>query len=172
MGERPCMATCNRHAKLSAPIIVPFGGRALAGGCGWPQRPIFILAERVGTRSGYPRVNIGFVTAMVWRSCGAAFTEKRAFELITNRRTYSTRKCTLDSALSIRVFADENSTSLSKPCPVAELSPPLLSCSRNNMLYHTDAMRFEAAPPAMKPGSRPIALAKVTETARRHIKDA
>ena len=66
------------------PIVAAVRGRALAGGCGLATACDLILATE-SARFGYPEVNIGFVPAMVMAILRRSISEKRAFELITER---------------------------------------------------------------------------------------
>ncbi len=70
------------------PIVAAVRGRALAGGCGLATACDLVIAE-ASAKFGYPEVNIGFVPAMVMAILRRNIGEKRAFELIVERRVSS-----------------------------------------------------------------------------------
>ena len=147
------------------PIIAAVHGRALAGGCGLATAADIILAAE-SAQFGYPEVNIGFVPAMVMAILRRCVSEKRAFELIATGDVINAQTA-FDYGLVNRVFADETfdvdveafaSRLASKPASALMLSKQLL--------YHTDAMSFEAA---IEAGVQTNAIARSTEDCKRGI---
>jgi len=147
------------------PIIAAVRGRALAGGCGLATAADIILAAE-SAQFGYPEVNIGFVPAMVMAMLRRCVSEKRAFELITTGDVIDSQTA-FDYGLVNRVFADETfevdveafATRL------ASKSASALMLSKQ-LLYHTDAMSFEAA---LEAGVQTNAIARSTEDCKRGI---
>ena len=147
------------------PIIAAVRGRALAGGCGLATAADLILAAE-SARFGYPEVNIGFVPAMVMAILRRSVSERRAFELITTGDVI-TAQTAFDYGLINRVFADETfdvevEAFASK---LASKSASALMLSKQ-LLYHIDAMGFEAAIDA---GVQINAIARSTEDCKRGI---
>ncbi len=147
------------------PIIAAVRGRALAGGCGLATAADLILASE-SAKFGYPEVNIGFVPAMVMAILRRSLSEKRAFELITTGETISAQTA-LDYGMINSVFADETfeldvEAFASK---LAAKSASAITLSKR-LLYHMDAMGFEAA---IEAGVETNAIARMTEDMKRGV---
>jgi methylglutaconyl-CoA hydratase len=145
------------------PIIAAVRGRALAGGCGVATAADIILAAE-SAQFGYPEVNIGFVPAMVMAILRRCVSEKRAFELITTGDVISAQ-IAFDYGLINRVFADEtfDVDVEAFASRLASKSASALMLSKQ-LLYHTDAMSFEAA---LEAGVQTNAIARSTEDCKR-----
>ncbi len=151
-----------RHPR---PIIAAVRGRALAGGCGLATAADIILACE-SAQFGYPEVNIGFVPAMVMAILRRSVSEKRAFELIAGGDIISARVA-LEMGMINRVFADEGFENEVEAYAsrMAKKSASAVSLSKH-LLYHMDAMGFEAA---LEAGVEVNAIARMTEDYRRGI---
>ena len=147
------------------PIIAAVRGRALAGGCGLATATDIILAAE-SAQFGYPEVNVGFVPAMVMAILRRCVSEKRAFELITTGDVINAQTA-FDFGLVNRVFADEtfNVDVEAFASRLASKSASALMLSKQ-LLYHTDAMSFEAA---IEAGIQTNASARSTEDCKRGI---
>jgi methylglutaconyl-CoA hydratase len=147
------------------PIIAAVRGRALAGGCGLATAADIILAAE-SAQFGYPEVNIGFVPAMVMAILRRCVSEKRAFELITTGDVINAQTA-FDFGLVNRVFADEtfdvDVEAFASRLATKSASALMLS---KQLLYHTDAMSFEAA---IEAGVQTNAIARSTEDFKRGI---
>lgn len=147
------------------PIIAAVRGRALAGGCGLATAADMILAAE-SAQFGYPEVNIGFVPAMVMAILRRCVSEKRAFELITTGDVINAQTA-FDFGLVNRVFADEtfdvDVEAFASRLATKSASALMLS---KQLLYHTDAMSFEAA---IEAGVQTNAIARSTEDFKRGI---
>lgn len=141
------------------PIIAAVRGRALAGGCGLATATDIILAAE-SAHFGYPEVNVGFVPAMVMAILRRCVSEKRAFELITTGDVINAQTA-FDFGLVNRVFADEtfDVDVEAFASRLASKSASALMLSKQ-LLYHTDAMSFEAA---IEAGVQTNAIARSTE---------
>lgn len=160
MGEM--FIAMRRHPR---PIVAAVRGRALAGGCGIATACDLILASE-SAQFGYPEVNIGFIPAMVMAILRRSVSEKRAFELIT-RGEIITARAALDLGLINRVFADDEFDARveSYLSDLAAKSASAVSLSKN-LLYHMDAMTFEAA---IESGVQLNAIARMTEDCKRGV---
>ena len=147
------------------PIVAAVRGRALAGGCGLATACDLIVAAE-SAKFGYPEVNIGFVPAMVMAILRRSLSEKRAFEMITTGEIISAQTAS-DYGMINALFADETfeldvdafvSKLASKSASAIMLSKPLL--------YHMDAMGFEAA---IEAGVETNAIARMTDDMKRGV---
>jgi methylglutaconyl-CoA hydratase len=147
------------------PIIAAVRGRALAGGCGLATACDIILASE-SAQFGYPEVNIGFVPAMVMAVLRRSVSEKRAFEMITRGEIFSAR-ATMEIGLVNRVFADDQFDSEvgAYVSQMAAKSASAVSLCKS-LLYHMDAMSFEAA---IEAGVQMNAIARMTEDCKRGV---
>jgi methylglutaconyl-CoA hydratase len=160
MGEM--FIAMRRHPR---PIVAAVRGRALAGGCGIATACDLILASE-SAQFGYPEVNIGFIPAMVMAILRRSVSEKRAFELITRGEIITARDA-LDLGLINRLFADDEFDARveSYLSDLAAKSASAVSLSKN-LLYHMDAMTFEAA---IEAGVQLNAIARMTEDCKRGV---
>jgi len=151
-----------RHPR---PIIAAVRGRALAGGCGVATACDIILASE-SAQFGYPEVNIGFIPAMVMVILRRNLSEKRAFELITRGDVIGARTA-LEIGLINRVFAEESFDTQVETYvnELAAKSASAVSLSKN-LLYHMDAMSFEAA---LEAGVQLNAITRMTEDCKRGV---
>ena len=147
------------------PIIAAVRGRALAGGCGLATAADIILAAE-SAQFGYPEVNIGFVPAMVMAILRRCVSEKRAFELIATGDVFNAQTA-FDFGLVNRVFADEtfDVDVEAFASRLASKSASALMLSKQ-LLYHMDAMSFEAA---IEAGVQTNAIARSTTDCKRGI---
>ena len=147
------------------PIIAAVRGRALAGGCGLATAADIILAAE-SAQFGYPEVNIGFVPAMVMAILRRCVSEKRAFELIATGDVFNAQTA-FDFGLVNRVFADEtfDVDVEAFASRLASKSASALMLSKQ-LLYHMDAMSFEAA---IEAGVQTNAIARSTADCKRGI---
>ena len=147
------------------PILAAVRGRALAGGCGLATATDIILASE-SARFGYPEVNIGFVPAMVMAILRRSLSEKRAFELITTGEIISAQTA-LDFGMINSVFADEtfDLDVEAYALKLAGKSASAISLSKR-LLYHMDAMGFEAA---VEAGVETNAIARMTDDMKRGV---
>jgi methylglutaconyl-CoA hydratase len=151
-----------RHPR---PIIAAVRGRALAGGCGVATACDIILASE-SAQFGYPEVNIGFIPAMVMVILRRNISEKRAFELITRGEIVGARAA-LEMGLINRVFADDEFDAQVEAYvnQMAAKSASAVSLAKN-LLYHMDAMSFEAA---LEAGVQLNAITRMTEDCKRGV---
>ena len=147
------------------PIVAAVRGRALAGGCGLATAADIILAAE-SAKFGYPEVNIGFVPAMVMAILRRSLSEKRAFEMITTGEIISAQTA-FDYGMINRVFADET-FDLDVDAYVSKLASKSASAIMltKRLLYHMDAMSFEAA---IEAGVETNAIARMTEDMKRGV---
>jgi methylglutaconyl-CoA hydratase len=151
-----------RHPR---PIIAAIRGRALAGGCGVATACDIVLASE-SAQFGYPEVNIGFIPAMVMVILRRNLSEKRAFELITRGEVIGAREA-LEIGLINRVFADDEFDAQVEAYinQIAAKSASAVSLAKN-LLYHMDAMSFEAA---LEAGVQLNAITRMTEDCKRGV---
>jgi methylglutaconyl-CoA hydratase len=151
-----------RHPR---PIIAAVRGRALAGGCGVATACDIILASE-SAQFGYPEVNIGFIPAMVMAILRRNISEKRAFEMITRGEIIGAHAA-LEIGLINRVFADEEFESQVDAYvnQMTAKSGSAVSLAKN-LLYHMDAMSFEAA---LEAGVQLNAITRMTEDCKRGV---
>ena len=151
-----------RHPR---PIIAAVRGRALAGGCGLATACDIILAAQ-SAQFGYPEVNIGFIPAMVMAVLRRSVSEKRAFELITKGEIISAQDAA-DMGLVNRVFPDEEFEEKVDEY-VAQMAIKSASAVMlaKGLLYHMDAMTFEAA---LEAGVQLNAITRMTEDCKRGV---
>ncbi len=145
-----------RHPR---PIVAAVHGRALAGGCGLATAADIIVAAH-SAQFGYTEVNIGFVPAIVMAILRRSLPEKRAFELIAGGEIISAETAS-QCGLINRVFPDETfgtdvEAYVSK---LASKSASAVMLSKH-LLYHIDAMGFEAA---IEAGVEINAIARMTK---------
>jgi methylglutaconyl-CoA hydratase len=147
------------------PIVASVRGRALAGGCGVATACDIVLASE-SAQFGYPEVNIGFIPAMVMVILRRNLSEKRAFELITRGDVIGARAA-LEIGLINRVFADDDFDAQVETY-VSELAAKSASAVSlaKNLLYHMDAMSFEAA---LEAGVQLNAITRMTEDCKRGV---
>ena len=151
-----------RHPR---PIIAAVRGRALAGGCGVATACDIVLASE-SAQFGYPEVNIGFIPAMVMVILRRNLSEKRAFELITRGEVIGAREA-LEIGLINRVFDDDDFDAQVEAyvSQMAAKSASAMSLAKN-LLYHMDAMSFEAA---LEAGVQLNAITRMTEDCKRGV---
>jgi methylglutaconyl-CoA hydratase len=151
-----------RHPR---PIVAAVRGRALAGGCGLATACDIILASQ-SAQFGYPEVNIGFIPAMVMAILRRSVSEKRAFELITTGEVI-TASAAADMGMINRVFSDEEFEQEVEAYAgrLARKSASAVSLAKN-LLYHMDAMTFDAA---LEAGVQMNAITRMTEDCKRGV---
>jgi methylglutaconyl-CoA hydratase len=147
------------------PVVAAVRGRALAGGCGLATACDFILADE-SAQFGYPEVNIGFIPAMVMAILRRSLSEKRALEMIVSGEILSA-PAALAAGLVNRVYtsAEFESSVEAYIGKLAAKSASAISLSKH-LLYHMDAMGFEAA---LEAGVQANAIARMTDDCRSGI---
>jgi methylglutaconyl-CoA hydratase len=147
------------------PIVAAVRGRALAGGCGLATACDLIVAAE-SAKFGYPEVNIGFVPAMVMAILRRSLSEKRAFEMITTGEIISAQTAS-DYGMINSIFADET-FELDVDAFVSKLASKSASAIMlsKRLLYHMDAMGFEAA---IEAGVETNAIARMTDDMKRGV---
>jgi methylglutaconyl-CoA hydratase len=147
------------------PIVAAVRGRALAGGSGLATACDLVVAAE-SAKFGYPEVNIGFVPAMVMAILRRSLSEKRAFEMITTGEIISAQTAS-DYGMINSIFADETfeldvEAFVSK---LASKSASAITLSKR-LLYHMDAMGFEAA---IEAGVETNAIARMTDDMKQGV---
>jgi len=137
--------------RLPHPIVAAVRGLATAAD--------IILAEH-SAQFGYPEVNIGFIPAMVMAILRRSISEKAAFELIVSGEALPAARA-LEIGLIHHVFPDERFDD-EVEAYVARLAakPPSAVTLSKNLLYHMDALTFEAA---LQAGVDANVIARMTE---------
>lgn len=145
--------------RMRKPVVALVRGRALAGGCGLATACDLVLASE-GAQFGYPEVRIGFVPAMVMAILRRNVSEKRAFELIALGQPIGAAEAERIGLVN-RVFTEELFTAQAGEvlADLAERSPSAVQLSKR-LLYHSDAMGFEAA---IRAGADLNVLARTTD---------
>jgi methylglutaconyl-CoA hydratase len=145
--------------RMRKPVVALVRGRALAGGCGLATACDLVLAAE-GAQLGYPEVRIGFVPAMVMAILRRNVSEKRAFELIARGKPIAAAEAEriglVNQVVPDEIFAAEAEALLAD---LAERSPSAVQLSKR-LLYHSDAMGFEAA---VRAGADMNVLARMTD---------
>ncbi len=130
--------------RMRKPVVALVRGRALAGGCGLATACDLVLASDDAS-FGYPEVAIGFVPAMVMAILRRSVSEKRAFELIAGATPIPAAEAEriglINRVLPATRFDEEADAYLAA---LAARSASAVQLSKR-LLYHTDAMNFEAA---------------------------
>lgn len=151
--------------RLRVPVVAAVRGRALAGGSGLATACDIVLAAR-SARFGYPEVKIGFVPAMVMAILRRNVSEKRAFELIARGAEISAGEAEriglINHVYDDRTFEAEVEKYVTGFEKVSR-SAVMLS---KQLLYHIDAMTFEAA---IRSGADVNTIARMTEDCRKGI---
>ena len=145
--------------RMRKPVVALVRGRALAGGCGLATACDLVLAAE-GAQFGYPEVRIGFVPAMVMAITRRNVSEKRAFDLLVRAQAVGAAEAERIGLISRVVpddaFAAEADALLAE---LAERSPSAVQLTKR-LLYHSDAMGFEAA---VRAGADLNVLARMTD---------
>ncbi|MEW5926372.1 MAG: enoyl-CoA hydratase-related protein [Gemmatimonadota bacterium] len=145
--------------RMRKPVVALVRGRALAGGCGLATACDLVLAAE-GAQFGYPEVKIGFVPAMVMAITRRNVSEKRAFDLLVRAQPVAAveaeRIGLVNRVVPDDAFAAEADALLAE---LAERSPSAVQLTKR-LLYHSDAMGFEAA---VRAGADLNVLARMTD---------
>jgi len=145
--------------RMRKPVVALVRGRALAGGCGLATACDLVLAAE-GAQFGYPEVKIGFVPAMVMAILRRNVSEKRAFDLLVRAQPIAAAEAEriglVNRVVPDDAFAAEADALLAE---LAERSPSAVQLTKR-LLYHSDAMGFEAA---VRAGADLNVLARMTE---------
>lgn len=145
--------------RMRKPVVALVRGRALAGGCGLATACDLVLAAE-GAQFGYPEVKIGFVPAMVMAILRRNVSEKRAFDLLVRARPIPAAEAEriglVNRVVPDDAFAAEADALLAE---LAERSPSAVQLTKR-LLYHSDAMGFEAA---IRAGADLNVLARMTD---------
>jgi methylglutaconyl-CoA hydratase len=148
--------------QMRKPVVALVRGRALAGGCGLATACDLVLAAE-SAQLGYPEVRIGFVPAMVMAILRRSVSEKRAFELIVRGHAVmapeAERIGLINHAIPDASFDEQAGAFLAD---LAERSPSAVRLSKR-LLYHADAMGFEAA---LRAGADVNVVARATDDLR------
>lgn len=144
---------------MRKPVVALVRGRALAGGCGLATACDLVLAAE-GAQFGYPEVKIGFVPAMVMAILRRNVSEKRAFDLLVRAQPVAAAEAEriglVNRVVPDDAFAAEADALLAE---LAERSPSAVQLTKR-LLYHSDAMGFEAA---IRAGADLNVLARMTD---------
>jgi methylglutaconyl-CoA hydratase len=148
--------------RMRKPVVALVRGRALAGGCGLATACDLVLAAE-SAQLGYPEVRIGFVPAMVMAILRRNVSEKRAFELIVRGNPISAAEAERIGLIN-HVFADDAFEAEAGAVlrDLAERSASAVQLSKR-LLYHSDAMGFEAA---IRAGADVNVVARATDDMR------
>lgn len=148
--------------RLRKPVVALVRGRALAGGCGLATACDLVLAA-ADARFGYPEVRIGFVPAMVMAILRRNVSEKRAFELVVRGEPISAGEAERIGLVN-QVFSDDAFDARADEylADLAGRSASAVQLSKR-LLYHTDALPFEAA---LRAGADLNVLARTTDDLR------
>ena len=151
--------------RMRKPVVALVRGRALAGGCGLATACDLVLAAE-SAQFGYPEVKIGFVPAMVMAILRRNVSEKRAFELIVRGAPVSAAEAERIGLIN-HVFADDAFERETEAylADLADRSPSAVQLSKR-LLYHSDAMGFEAA---VRAGADVNVVARMTEDLREGV---
>ncbi len=145
--------------RMRKPVVALVRGRALAGGCGLATACDLVLAAE-GAQFGYPEVKIGFVPAMVMAILRRNVSEKRAFDLLVRAQPIGAAEAEriglVNRVVADDAFAAEADALLAE---LAERSPSAVQLTKR-LLYHSDAMGFEAA---IRAGADLNVLARMTD---------
>jgi methylglutaconyl-CoA hydratase len=145
--------------RMRKPVVALVRGRALAGGCGLATACDLVLAAE-GAQFGYPEVKIGFVPAMVMAILRRNVSEKRAFDLLVRAQPVAAAEAEriglVNRVVPDDAFAAEADALLGE---LAERSPSAVQLTKR-LLYHSDAMGFEAA---IRAGADLNVLARMTD---------
>ena len=145
--------------RMRKPVVALVRGRALAGGCGLATSCDLVLAAE-GAQFGYPEVRIGFVPAMVMAILRRNVSEKRAFDLLVRAQPVAAAEAEriglVNRVVADDAFAAEADALLAE---LAERSPSAVQLTKR-LLYHSDAMGFEAA---IRAGADLNVLARMTD---------
>jgi methylglutaconyl-CoA hydratase len=145
--------------RMRKPVVALVRGRALAGGCGLATACDLVLAAE-GAQFGYPEVRIGFVPAMVMAILRRNVSEKRAFDLLVRAQPIGAAEAEriglVNRVVPDDAFATEADALLAE---LAERSPSAVQLTKR-LLYHSDAMGFEAA---IRAGADLNVLARMTD---------
>ncbi len=145
--------------RMRKPVVALVRGRALAGGCGLATACDLVLAAE-GAQFGYPEVRIGFVPAMVMAILRRNVSEKRAFDLLVRAQPIAAAEAEriglVNRVVADDAFAAEADALLAE---LAERSPSAVQLTKR-LLYHSDAMGFEAA---VRAGADLNVLARMTD---------
>jgi methylglutaconyl-CoA hydratase len=147
------------------PLVAAVRGRALAGGCGIATACDLVLAAE-SAQFSYTEVNIGFVPAIVMAILRRSVSEKRAFELIATGEVITAAEARSIGMIN-RVYPDADfESNVERYVASLAVKPASAVSLSKTLLYHTDAMTFEAA---IEAGVHGNALARMTEEARHGI---
>ena len=145
--------------RMRKPVVALVRGRALAGGCGLATACDLVLAAE-SAQFGYPEVRIGFVPAMVMAILRRNVSEKRAFDLLVRAQPVAAAEAERIGLIN-RVVADDAFAAEADAllAGMAERSPSAVQLTKR-LLYHSDAMGFEAA---VRAGADLNVLARMTD---------
>ncbi|HEU0053148.1 MAG TPA: enoyl-CoA hydratase-related protein [Longimicrobium sp.] len=151
---------------MRKPVVALVKGRALAGGCGLATACDMVLAAE-SAQFGYPEVRIGFVPAMVMAILWRNVSEKRAFELVARGRPIGAAEAERVGLVN-HVFADDafDAGAAEVLGDLADRSASAVRLTKR-LLYHADAMGFEAA---IRAGADLNVVARMTEDMREGVR--
>ena len=148
--------------RMRKPVVACVRGRALAGGCGLATACDLVLAAETA-ELGYPEVRIGFVPAMVMAILRRNVSEKRAFDLVVRGAPVAAAEAERMGLVN-HVWPDADFDRMRDAflAELAERSPSAVQLSKR-LLYHADAMGFEAA---LRAGADVNVVARMTPDLR------
>jgi len=128
---------------LPKPVVALVQGRALAGGCGLATACDVVLAH-ADAQFGYPEVRIGFVPAMVMTMLVRTVGEKVAAELVLTGRTIGADEALRIGLVSRVLDAATFAGDAERVVGGLAKSPPSALAATKHLLYHLDALDFDA----------------------------
>jgi methylglutaconyl-CoA hydratase len=152
--------------RLQQPVIAAVHGRAFAGGAGLATACDMIIATQTA-RFSYTEVKIGFVPAIVLAFMRRNLPEKRAFEVLTTGKIWSSEEAQ-NLGFVNRVVADEDlDSTITKGIDEYSAVSGTAVALTKSLLYQTDAMTFEQA---MRAGVEMNAIARLTPDCQEGIR--
>ena len=148
--------------RMRKPVVACVRGRALAGGCGLATACDLVVAAETA-ELGYPEVRIGFVPAMVMAILRRNVSEKRAFDLVVRGAPVAAAEAERMGLVN-HVWPDADFDRMRDAflAELAERSPSAVQLTKR-LLYHADAMGFEAA---LRAGADVNVVARMTPDLR------
>ena len=128
---------------LPKPIVALVHGRALAGGCGLANACDIVLAH-AGAQFGYPEVRLGFIPAMVMTMLTRTVGERVAADLVLSGRTIGAEEALRIGLVSRILAADSFQSEAAQIVQGLAKSPPTALAATKHLLYHLDALDFDA----------------------------
>jgi methylglutaconyl-CoA hydratase len=152
--------------RLPQPVVAAVHGRAFAGGAGLATACDLVIATK-SARFSYTEVKIGFVPAIVLAFIRRNLPEKRAFEVLTTGKIWSSEEAERLGFVNRVVDDEEFENSILKVIEeYAAVSGSAVALTKS-LLYQIDAMTFEQA---MRAGVEMNAIARLTPDCQNGIR--